>query len=67
MYWRGRGNIQIGGNCTQVLVDRTQHPPFLHPTPLFSFFFFFHFHATCPQIPVQLHKYPHKQHMYRKT
>ena len=21
----------------QVLVDRTQHPPFLHPTPLFSF------------------------------
>jgi hypothetical protein len=22
----------------QVLVDRTQHPPFLHPTPLFHFF-----------------------------
>ena len=33
---------------SQVLVDRTQHPPFLHPTPLFQFFFilfFFHFHG----------------------
>jgi len=24
-------------NESQVLVDRTQHPLFLHPTPLFSF------------------------------
>jgi hypothetical protein len=28
----------------QVLVDRTHHPPFLHPTPFFHFFFF-HFHG----------------------
>ena len=29
---------------SQVLVDRTQHPPFLHPTPpFFNFFFFFSF------------------------
>ena len=27
-------------NVPQVLVDRTQHPPFLHPTPLFHFFFY---------------------------
>jgi hypothetical protein len=29
---------------TQVLVDRTQHPPLFTPYPLF-FLFFFHFHG----------------------
>ena len=33
--------------CSQVLVDRTQYHPFLHPTPLFSIFFHFHGLEIC--------------------
>ena len=39
------GKIFFATKNPQVLVDRTQHPPFLHPTPLFLFFSFFHFHG----------------------